>query len=172
MLRRIFPKYRGAKLYLGVVAVMPRTDIKRYFDEWGILDRADLDTELRASLNQALDLPSASDITNPTDSDIGIDILVPRFQSGDALSVDLGEIGFPLMWRPKVEVASRLYSLKTGRTLDTFSSSAKLRWRPYFLRLFSWRYLFGLRPMFDASDMELLLYQACYQLLTKMRKAL
>lgn len=39
MLRRLFGKYRGAKLYLGNVTVVPRKDVKRHLDEWGVFGR-------------------------------------------------------------------------------------------------------------------------------------
>lgn len=172
MLRRFVNKYRGAKLYLGVVSVVPRKDIKRYLDQLGIIENSDLDTDLRARLLELFQLPSASEVVEPTGRDVGLDLLIPTFQSGDAWSVNLGDIGFPLIWRPKVEIASRLFRLDSGKTLDTFSVTAKLSWRQYLARMFTFRSLFRFKPMFDSSDMQELLDLACYDLISKMRKAL
>lgn len=69
-----------------------------------------------------------------------------------------------------MEVASRLFEIKTGKTLDTFTFSARMSWRDYFSRAFTWRFLFRFRPMFSSTDIEKLLNQACYDLISDMRK--
>ncbi len=85
------------------------------------------------------------------------------------MSVDLGDIGFPLFWRPKIEIRSRLYNLKTDKTKMTFSITEKMGWEKYFGRVFSVRGVLRFRPMFDRHDMEHLLYQGCLKLLVKMQ---
>jgi len=170
VLKKLFRKEKP-KVYLGTVAVAPRRDIKRHIDQWGEFRHEDIDTSMRATLTGIFDLPSAQNVENPKENDLVLDEMVPKFQSREALDVSLGDIDFPLIWRPKVEMASRLYSLKTGKTIHTAGIVAKLPWRDYFSRLFSWRGLFRFGPTFDANDLEQLLYRACMKLLTELRKA-
>jgi hypothetical protein len=165
-----FFKKEKAKVYLGCIAVAPRSDIKRHLDQRGVLGREDLDSSLRFTLEKIFDLPDAKGVETPTDNDLGLDIVVPKFQSGDIWDVSLGDIGFPLAWRPKIEVGSRLYSLKTGKTVHTVTVLVKMSWREYFSRVFTWRAVLRFKPMFDSKDMNVLLAKACMQLLAKLRK--
>jgi hypothetical protein len=169
VLKRFFKKEK-AMVYLGCVAVAPRSDIKRHLDQWAFYGREDLDSSLRLFLEEIFDLPSAKDVENPTKTDLGLDIVVPKFQSGDIWDVSLGDIGFPVAWRPKIEIGSRLYSLATGKTVHTATVKVKMPWREYFSRLFTWRALLRFKPMFDSTDMNRLLAKACMQLITKLRK--
>ncbi|WP_370977852.1 hypothetical protein [Agaribacterium sp. ZY112] len=170
MLKRFFKKKKFS-LYLGSLAVAPRSDFRRHFDEWSAFGKEDLDSSLRAQLIEIFELPLASTISQPTDTDLALDVVVPEFQSGDILDVALGDMGFPLAWRPKVDVAARIYKLDTGKTIHTASVTAKLGWKQYFSRLFTWRAFIRLKPMFDSSDLNLLLQRACLELLSKLRKA-
>ena len=172
MLSRIFKKEKP-KLWLGVVAVAPRSDLGRHFDEWNIFGRReDLDTSIRKTLENIFDLPLASSVNNPESNDYSLDIVVPKFQSGDAWDVSLGDIGFPLIWRPKIEIGARLVNLKSGKTVYTTTVKAKLKWRNYFARLFTLRGIFRFKPLFDSNDMNHLLHEACISLLKKLRKAI
>ncbi len=125
----------------------------------------DLDSSLRHSLKEIFSLPSAQNIEDPKNTDLVLDVVVPKFQSGDALDLSLGDIGIPLMWRPKITISSRLYYLNTD------SVTEKMKFSQYIGRLFTWRAVLRFRPVFDSEDMEYLLYQACHKLLVKMQKA-
>lgn len=172
MLNKIF-KREKPRLWLGTVAVAPRNDVGRHFDEWSIFAyREDLDTSLRKTLESIFDFPLASGVIKPESNDYSLDIIVPKFQSGDSLGVSLVDIGFPLFWRPKLEIGARLVNLKSGKTVYTTTVKAKLRWRNYFARLFSLRGILRFSPLFDANDMNHLLYEACLALLPKLRKAI
>jgi hypothetical protein len=162
-------KRKKPRVFLGTLAVAPRVDFKRKIDEWGVFEHEDLDSSLRNFLAGVFTLPSAAEIKNPLDDDLVLDVMIPKFQSGDAMSVDLGDIGFPLFWRPKIEIRSRLYNLKTDKTKMTFSITEKMGWKKYFGRVFSVRGVLRFRPMFDRHDMEHLLYQGCLKLLVKMQ---
>ena len=140
-------------------------------DQKGVLQTEDLDTEMRRSLIGVFSLPSAQDVQNPRNSDLGIDVIVPKFQSGDAWDLSLGEFDIPLWWRPRITVSSRLYYLKTGKTKATFTVTDTMEWSQYVERLCTLRGLLRVRPMFDNEDMEKLLYRACHKLLLKMRNA-
>lgn len=158
------------RVFLGAIAVAPRVDIKRHLEAWTMLNTEDIDAGLRQHLKEIFLLPSAHDIEEPKKSDLGLDVIIPKFQVGDALELSLGDFGVPLLWRPKVTVSSRLYYLKSEKTKASFTITEKMSWRQYFGRLFSWRAFISFRPTFDSDDMEFLLYQACHKLLLKMKK--
>lgn len=171
MLRRFFKKEKP-RVFLGVLAVAPRTDVKRHLDEKGVFEDADLDSTLRQSLVEIFSLAPVQTVTSPLPTDFVLDVVIPKFQSGDVWDVSLGEIAFPIFWRPKVTVASRLYSLTTQKTKATFSVTEKMKWGHYLGRIISWRAFFRFRPVFDRKDIEFLLYQACDKLLVKMLKVI
>ena len=171
MLGQIFKKEKP-RVFLGVLAVAPRTDLKRYLDEKGLFEDANLDTALRQSLTEIFSLSPVQSASSPLATDLVLDVVIPKFQSGDAWDVSLGEIGFPIFWRPKITVASRLYSLTTQKTKATFLVTEQMKWGQYLSRIISWRAFFRFRPVFDRKDIEYLLYQACGKLLVKMQKAI
>lgn len=171
MFKKLF-KPKKPRVYLGILAVALRADFKKNSDQWGLLKSEDLDTGMQQSLKEIFSLPSAQDTNEPTDTDLVLDVIVPKFQSGDFLDISLGDIAFPVFWRPVITVSSRLYYLKSGKTKATFSVTEKLKWRQYFGRVFSWRSLCRFKPLFDKRDMDLLLYQACHKLLLKMQNDL
>jgi len=164
-------KKEKPRIFLGTLAVAPRADIKRHLDQWGMFKNEDLDSGLRQSLKEIFSLPSAYEVNEPRYNDLVLDVIVPKFQSGDAWDLSFGDFGVPLMWRPKVTVSSRLYYLKSEKTKVTFSVTEKMKLSQYLSRLFTWRAAFRFRPVFDSKDMEILLYRACYKLLLKMQKA-
>lgn len=165
-----FLKRERPRVYLGTVAVVPRKDIKRFLDQCAMLRDESFDTSLRTTLQEIFALPPAGEVAAATSTDLGLDVLIPSFQSGDYWDVSLGVIVFPIFWRPKITVASRLYYLKSGKTKHTFLVTQKLTWREFLSRLFTWRAFLRLQPMFDAKDMDRLLYLACHKVLNKLRK--
>jgi hypothetical protein len=80
-----------------------------------------------------------------------------------------GDIGFPILWRPKVQIRSRLYVLKSGDTKTTFSTTQKMAWKDYFSRIFSLSGLFGIRPTIDNSEIDRLLEDALRKLQKKLK---
>jgi uncharacterized membrane protein len=164
-------KKEKPRVFLGTLAVAPRADIKRHLDQWGMFNNEDLDSSLRQNLKEIFSLPSANEVSEPKGNDLVLDVVVPKFQSGDAWDLSLGDFGIPLMWRPEVTVNSRLYYLKSEKTKATFSVTEKMKLGQYVNRLFTWRAFFRFRPVFGSKDMEYLLYQACHKLLLKMQKA-
>ena len=164
-------KKKKPRVFLGTLAVVPRTDFKK-IDEWGIFKKEDVDSELRKSLEEIFNLPMASEIDNPLKNDLVLDVIIPKYQLGGAWDVELGVFGFPIFWRPKVEIKSRLYNLKSKKTKKVFSATEKLNWGAYWSRFFSWRGLFRFRPLFDKDDMNQLMYKACHKLLLKMTKSI
>jgi hypothetical protein len=81
VLSKILRKERP-RVYLGTLAVAPRADIKRHFDQWGVFKTEDLDTNLRQSLKEIFSLPLATEVSEPKSSDLVLDVVIPEFQSG------------------------------------------------------------------------------------------
>ena len=169
MLDWLFRKEKS-RVYLGTIAVAPRTDIKRFFDEPGWPGDANLDVGLRNSLEDLFALPPAADVEHPDARDLGVDILVTRFQMGEAYFIGLGRYGLPIFWRPKVTVSSRLFYLRSGKTKAAFSVTEKVKWRQFIKRAFNPRTWLWTGSMFDEHDLDHLLQHACHKLLLKMNK--
>lgn len=170
MLGKLFKKDKP-KLYLGSVVVAPRKDIGRHFDQWGALTGYDdIDSSLSKSLKDFFNLPIVSDVSKVSPNDLALDIVIPNFQSGDCVEVMLGDFRFPIVWRPKIEIACRLYRVSNGKTQYVSTETVKMPWKSYFSRLVSWRGIFRHKPLFDSSDMELLMYRACGKILGKLSK--
>ena len=117
------------------------------------------------------DIPLASECIIPNKTDLAMDVIIENFQAGNFLEMHAGDFSFPIIWRPKIKIASKLYNINTGKTKIAILVTIKLPWKEYFSRLFTWRAFFGFRPMFDANDMKILLSQACLQLLQKTIRA-
>lgn len=171
MLGRLLQKEKP-RVFLGTLAVTSRTDLKRHLDEYGLFEDANLESALRESIREIFPLPSAQGVESPLATDLVLDVIIPKFQSGDAWDASLGDIAFPIFWRPKITVASRLYYLKTKETKATFAATEKMGWGQYFGRIFTWRAFLRFKPVFDRNDIEHLLYRACEKLLAKMKKSI
>jgi len=171
--RWIFEKREKPRVFLGALIVVPRAGIKQ-IDQWGIFQGEELETPLQTSLQEIFSLPPASEVHNPLPSDLGLDVFVPSFQSGDACGFSLGDIGIPVfwlfLWRPKVTVTCRLYSLQSQESKYVYSVTQKMPWREYVSRLLTLRALFRFRPIFSAEDLNRLLGLACHSLLNKLTK--
>jgi hypothetical protein len=172
MFESIFKNKEKSRVFLGALAVVPRTDIKRYFEDNSSFEDTELDTILHQNLTEIFSLLHAKNVTSPMATDLVLDVVIPKFQSGNILDASLGDIGFPVFWRPKITLTARLYSLTSQKTKSCFWVTEKMEWRQYFRRILSWKVLFLLKPAFDQQDIELLLYQACKKILWKIQKSL
>lgn len=160
------------RVFIGTLAVVPRTDIKRYFEDNNSFKDTELDMTLHQNLVDIFSLPHAKNVTSPMTTDLVLDVVIPKFQSGNILDASLGDIGFPVFWRPRITLTARLYSLTSQKTKSCFWVTEKMGWRQYFRRIFSWKVLFLLKPAYDQQDIELLLYQSCKKILWKIQKSL
>jgi hypothetical protein len=167
MFRKIF-KREKPRVYLGALAIAPRTDIKRHFE----FDTKDVENGIRQSLKEIFALPSAQHVKEPSSTDLGLDVIVTKFQSGICEQILLGDFWLPLFWRPSVTVSSRLYLLKSERTKATLTVTERMTWRSYIRHLFTWRSIFRFGPPCHKNDMDILLYQACQKILVKMSKSI
>jgi hypothetical protein len=157
-----------SKIYIGIIAVVPRKDFKRHF-EFSII-KEDIDSKLKAQLEKVLSLPKAPEPENASENDLALDIFISDYQLGKALFFEPTGFGLPFFWRPKIELNSRLYSIKTNKRIATFTVTTKMRWAYYLRRVFSWRGFFSLKSLFDSTDMQYLLYEALLLLLIKVKK--
>lgn len=155
-------------MFLGTLAVVPRDDFKMLFDECGMFNKTDLDTGLRESLKEIFTLPSSAEAYPQRETDLVLDVMIPKYQSGEVLAVDV----IPVFWRPIIKVSARLYYLNSGKTKTTYTVVERMRWRDFISRLFSWRAVFSIKPLYDHEDMDYLLYKACHKLLVKIQKAI
>jgi hypothetical protein len=171
--RWIFGKREKPRVFLGELIVVPRADFKRHSDQWGLWHYEELEKPLQTTLREIFSLSPASEVSDPLATDLGLDVFIPSFQSGDASSISL-DLGIPVfwifLWRPKVTVTCRLYSLQSGETKYVYSVTQKMPWREYASRLFTLRALFRFRPLFSAEDLNHLLNLACHSLLNKLTK--
>lgn len=158
------------RVFLGAIAVAERTDLKRHLEQQELSESEPLDQALQRTLAEIFALPSAASVEDPLSSDLALDVWIPKFQSGEMVDIDLLDTNIILLWRPKVTVSSRLYSMATNKTRATFKVTEKMKWSHFLGRIFSWRALFRYQP-FVRQDLELLLFQACARLLVKLQKA-
>jgi hypothetical protein len=176
ILRKLLRKREKPRVFLGTLVVVPRADIKRRFEQWWSSHYQELETPLRSTLREIFSLPLASEVSDPLPTDLGLDVFIPSFQSGDALGVSLADLEIPVfwifLWRPKVTVTCRLYSLRSQETKFVYSVTQKMPWREYFGRLFTLPALFRSRPMFSVEDLNHLLNLACHSLLNRLTKAI
>lgn len=158
------------RVFLGAISVYERTDLKRHLEQEGLGESEPLDEALHRTLTEIFSLSPAASVEDPSSTDLALDVWIPKFQSGEMVYVDLFDTSITLLWRPKVTVSSRLYFMTTRKTKATFQVTEKMQWRHFLGRVFSWRGLFGWQP-FARQDLELLLFQACARLVTKMQKS-
>ncbi|MCE5365333.1 hypothetical protein [Pseudomonas anguilliseptica] len=163
-------KRKKPNIYLGKIIVVPRSNLRRNLED-NLYTGERLEEALNTHLNMIFDIPLASECITPNKTDLAIDVIIENFQAGNYLEIYSGNFSAPIIWRPKIKIASRLYNINTGKTKHTALVTIKLPWKEYFSRFFTWRAFFGLRPMFDANDMKILLSQACLQLLKKTIRA-
>lgn len=154
MLKSIFKKEKP-RVYLGTLAVVPRTGIKKSLDSWYLSGFVELDGKLKDSLDEIFCIPPASSISDSLESDLVIDVLISEFQLGGAL---LSDVPIPILWRPKVTLVSRLSYLKSGKAKRVVSVTEKMPWGEFFRRLLTFQGLIQLRPVFNVNDLEKLLY--------------
>jgi len=173
------------RIYLGTLAVVPRSDFKRHFEQikisrifdiFGSSETEDLDAELYAALADLFALPPVSSREHAKDSDLALDVIIPKFQRGEFLPVHVGHLAIPFipfLWRPKVTIAARLVHIDSGQTKAAYVLTQKLEWKAFLKRILSLEALmWGARsgPLFTTDDSRRLFYMACIRVLEKLRK--
>lgn len=164
----LFRKKRRPRVFLGTLAVAPRTDLRRCLEQDGN-GTADNHARLQRALTEIFDLPPLSELSAPDSTDLGLDVVVTRFQAGGAWGIDVEAGGFagPIfwLWAPKIDLGARLYRAATLKTIYTFRIRERLGWRELLRRITN-----GTGFVFDWQDLESLLCRASYRLLAQVRQ--
>ncbi len=156
------------KVYLGRLVVAPRGKFETW-DSWGLFKSEDLEGEIRSKLEGLFSLPTIDERSEPKKSDLALEVVVLKLQGGEFEFADLGSLGgFPVFWRPKIEVAARLYNIESGKTHASSKAKEKMPWSQYLSGVLSFRGLFRYKPIFGVSEIEPLLYRACEKILVKL----
>lgn len=168
MLKNIFRKEKP-RVYLGALTVIPRTGIKKDFDSWSLTGSIELDGSLKSNLIEIFCLPLSSSISDPLETDLVIDILITEFQLGAALFSD---IAFPIFWRPKITLISKLCNIRSGKTITVISITEKMPWIQFVSRIFTLQGIMQLKPTFNNNDLEKLLYIASGKVMAKIKRSI
>jgi len=159
------------RVYLGKLMVVPRGEFKKN-DEWGLFKSEDLEVGIREKLDGIFSLPHLDSRQDEKKTDLGLEVVILNVQGGDFINANIEGMGFPILWRPKIEIASRLYNLESGKTHRSFKLKEKMPWSQYFSGLFSLRGILRHKPIFGVNELEPLLYQACAKLIQNMTKSI
>ncbi|NNE21486.1 MAG: hypothetical protein HKN11_02640 [Rhizobiales bacterium] len=165
---------RKPRVFLGVAAVLPRTDVKRHFEEIVAGSVIELDTNLQSALKHLFSMPLLTARDDPLDDDRVLDVIVTHHQAGGAEVVQLDEYAIPLAWRPKVTVTARLSDVETNAPINTYVVTEKQPWLPFIqtkARLPDFEQLLW-GTIFDNKIVIRLLYRACIKVLTLVKKDL
>ena len=170
MFSKLFKKDKP-RVYLDKMVVAPRDDFYK-IDDWGLFKSEDLEEGIRDKLDGIFSLPHISTRADAKKTDLALELMVLKVQGGEFESADFGSLGgFLIFWRPKIEVAARLYNIASGKTHSSFKAKEKMPWGTYFTGVFSLRGVFRYKPIFGVNDLEPILYKACEKLLINMVKA-
>ena len=63
----------------------------------GLVAPEELETPLRTNLRVIFSLPPAGEVSDPLPADLGLDVYVPSFQSGDAPASRLQTLAFSIL---------------------------------------------------------------------------
>jgi hypothetical protein len=163
-------KTKKPRVYLGALLVTAP-------DDWtdsvglGLFEAGYSESDLKASLNLAINLPSIDSRDEERRNDLALEMVVVKHQSGDLYSIDAGDVWLPLFQRPQVEIKARLYNIRTSKTVCSAKSKKKVSWKHFCWRMLSLRrYFFG--STFQYKDIERLLCLAAMDVLQKLKKQL
>ena len=167
MLDRLM-KRKPSRLFLGSLSVASG-NLVRHLERLGGTPHQALDRALLAELSDLLPLAKADAVDMPLATDMAVDVAVLGYRAGSATDFSLGTVGLPLYWRPNVQLAARLYHLRSKQPKAMFQVTQRMPWSMYLSRILSWRVLVGLENPGRRNDLELLLRQATERLVTRLR---
>ena len=155
------------RVFLGTVAVVPRSDFKRHFEDldwrwWSRAEETPSDGGLQELLREIFALPTTDSAGSVQESDLALDVFVAGHSAGGI--IDLSDVFLPLIWRPRLDLRARLYALSSGETVETFSVTERPRLREFLSRF---GILFGYGRLFGEREMEVLMNRASLKLLEK-----
>lgn len=142
-------------LYIGDLAVVPRSDIHRYFEfDW---EGVDTDVALRDWISETLELPTLNENNGSGNEFLIIDVLLSQYRTGSSGSFDVGAWGFFLLWRPSIRLQFRLREGCGNAVLGNYLVTKKMPWGVYLRKAISWRGIFNIGGVFKDEDVHLLL---------------
>lgn len=148
------PKRSSLPLYLGDLAVVPRSDLRRFFEpDW---EGEEEDLSLKTWISEALELPLYSESVETKQEFLILDVIVGEYRRGAGDSIEFGEAFFPLFWRPYVKMHIRIRSEKGKKVLGDRVVKRKMHLGEYLDKAFSWRSVFFGAANFEESDMHYL----------------
>ncbi|MDO6705512.1 hypothetical protein [Photobacterium sp. 1_MG-2023] len=148
---------------------MPNSKLNR-FENWQNWGDDTLDDHLRTLMASIFSLAEASSVSEFEKDDLILDVFMVDLRRGDfgLLRADGGL--YPMGYRPKIQLISRIHHARTGSTRNTFRVSQSVRWSEFVRKSISFKGLLGIGTLYGQEEMEKLLMQACLQLLDQMRK--
>ncbi len=174
MLRHILKLFRQAtppRLFLGEVAVVPKSNFDRILDEISrnpFSSQSDMD--LRACINKWLEIPQLYG-TAEIENAIIVDIYVCAYRNGHGLWGSIGDLPISIFWRPCVEIRARTSHATSRNVISTFSKRTKMPWRMFLNRLFSVRSLLLGRGVASDAEMQAILGETLLNLMKDIRSA-
>lgn len=170
MLRHFFRKNKP-RVFLNSIKVIPGSDLS-FVEKWVYNELENLDVRLQARLREIITLPHTPTAREAEADDLAIDIVVPKYETGDWGHGSIGDFGLLLFWRPRIKITARIFEVRTDKTVSTFSLVQKMPWLYYFGRIFRLSSWFSIRSGFKPEDFECMLIIGLMRLLDKMRKAI
>ena len=120
------PRRCRQPLYLGDLAVVPRSDIRRFFEfDW---KGDETDISLKQWMSETLELPLVNERAYSTDNFLVIDVLLGEYRIGGSGFLDINPYSFLLLWRPYAKLHFRLRDGKTDRLLGNYLVTRKMQW--------------------------------------------
>lgn len=154
------------RIYLGNINILPRTDLRWYFESGNDNIHKMIEGALKSQLRETFSLPPAENATSPTD--LAIDVSIPFYTTGVCGILSAYLILIPIFRRPEIRLRCRLYNLESKKVLKVFVIKQRPSWREYFSHAFSWRTQFGSSPVFREEHMVILLNRASSRLLEQL----
>ncbi|MES2946428.1 MAG: hypothetical protein V4772_26470 [Pseudomonadota bacterium] len=149
----------------------PRKDFARHFEGLPVSSQG-LNRALHARLEEMFHWPAKATNQNPSSTDLAIDILVQSYSKGGFADLSLDVLPAPLLWRPKVCIAARIYHLQSGHKKAEVVVTQKMPWREYFGMLTNWKVFAGFAQPANRARLEQLLVLACQRLVTRVENAI
>ena len=165
----ILPMKLKPRVYLNSIRVESRAEpelLDQYYSE----DCAAIRDRIRARLGEFINLPHVATINHTRTSDLALDVLVPRFETGIwAFDTRYRLFHFDPGWQPWLELQARLCRVVSGETISQTSVTAKLSREVDAGRARSLRALLSSQPKFRPRDLDSLVAEGCLQALDRLR---
>lgn len=159
------------KIYLGNVCAIPRKDFLRNF-EGGFFGGEKWPANLLEELRALLAYPSISELITADGSELAVDVAIESYSRGGwAYYSGGGLLSIPLLWRPKIQLMAKLYSVKTGKQRQVIRVVQRSSWGNYSSAISNWKVYLGFSSATTDPMLSELLRGAAQQLKLKIAAA-